>query len=44
MAADSIENYKQLIETAKTDLEAHLESIDGKLELMLGKAVADSDF
>ncbi|KAI9927469.1 hypothetical protein ASPWEDRAFT_44821 [Aspergillus wentii DTO 134E9] len=41
--AESLEGYKDLIETAKADLEAHLENIDGKLELVLGKTVANSD-
>lgn len=41
--AESLENYKDLIETAKADLEAHLESIDGKIECILGQTVAESN-
>ncbi|KAL4744512.1 hypothetical protein BDW72DRAFT_188353 [Aspergillus terricola var. indicus] len=43
LTAETIENYENLIEDAKTDLEAHLEAIDEKLELVLGKAVPGSD-
>ncbi|KNG86556.1 hypothetical protein ANOM_004895 [Aspergillus nomiae NRRL 13137] len=42
---EAIESYKVLIETAKLDLESHLESIDGKLEVIFGQTVTafDSD-
>ncbi|KAL4805424.1 hypothetical protein BDV18DRAFT_140845 [Aspergillus unguis] len=43
VTAESLEKYESLIETAKVDLEAHLEAIDDKLKLLLGKAVPDSD-
>ncbi|KAL3478560.1 hypothetical protein BJX99DRAFT_224314 [Aspergillus californicus] len=43
ITAESLENYESLIETAKADLEAHLDAIDDKLELILGKAVPGSD-
>ena len=43
ITAESLETYKDLIETAKGDLEAHLENIDGKLERILGHTVAESD-
>ncbi|KAL4866008.1 hypothetical protein BDV12DRAFT_140006 [Aspergillus spectabilis] len=43
VTAESLENYEDLIETAKADLEAHLEAIDEKLALILDKAVPGSD-
>ncbi|KAL3488200.1 hypothetical protein BJX62DRAFT_212449 [Aspergillus germanicus] len=43
ITAETLENYEDLIETAKVDLEAHLEAIDEKLELLLRKAVPGSD-
>ncbi|KAL2839207.1 hypothetical protein BJY01DRAFT_29058 [Aspergillus pseudoustus] len=42
VTAEALENYESLIETAKADLEAHLEAIDEKLELILGKAAPGS--
>lgn len=41
--AESLEHYKELIETAKADLDAHLESIDDKLEAIVRQNVADSN-
>ncbi|PIG88198.1 hypothetical protein AARAC_010708 [Aspergillus arachidicola] len=41
--AEAIEGYKDLIETAKADLEAHLEAIDDKLQLIVGQTVAAED-
>ncbi|KAL4781665.1 hypothetical protein BJX76DRAFT_10180 [Aspergillus varians] len=43
ITAESLENYEDLIETAKTDLEAHLESIDDKLALIIDKTAPGSD-
>ncbi|KAL4943092.1 hypothetical protein BDV06DRAFT_190804 [Aspergillus oleicola] len=43
VTAETLENYEDLIETAKVDLEAHLEAIDGKLERILSKASSGSD-
>ncbi|KAL4816631.1 hypothetical protein BDW67DRAFT_41055 [Aspergillus spinulosporus] len=43
ITAETLENYESLIETARLDLEAHLEAIDEKLELVLGKAAPESD-
>ncbi|KAL4879546.1 hypothetical protein BJY04DRAFT_193701, partial [Aspergillus karnatakaensis] len=43
ITAETLENYEVLIETAKIDLETHLEAIDEKLELILGKAMPGSD-
>ena len=40
---ENLENYEDLVETAKSDLEAHLESIDEKLEILLGQNLPDSD-
>jgi hypothetical protein len=39
---ESLEDYKNLIADAKDDLEARLESIDEKLECIVGKSVAQS--
>lgn len=41
--AKSIEGYKDLLETTKADLEAHLENIDGKLEHIVAQTAAVSD-
>ncbi|KAL4893405.1 hypothetical protein BDV59DRAFT_193222 [Aspergillus ambiguus] len=41
--AESLESYQGLIETAKAELEVHLEVIDGKLEAMLGGNMPKSD-
>ncbi|KAE8381497.1 hypothetical protein BDV26DRAFT_278708 [Aspergillus bertholletiae] len=41
--AEAVESYKALIETAKSDLESHLESIDEKLERIFGQTVTASD-
>jgi hypothetical protein len=41
--AESLESYKVLIDTAKADLDAHLESIDEKLEAIVRQNVADSN-
>ena len=38
-----MKNYKTLIQTATDDLEAHLESIDEKLESLFTRTVTDSD-
>ncbi|PLB49664.1 hypothetical protein P170DRAFT_456251 [Aspergillus steynii IBT 23096] len=43
ITAESLRDYEDLIVTAKADLEAHLETIDGKLELIFQKTVAGSD-
>lgn len=43
VAAGSLEIYGYLIKTAKVDLEAHLESIYKKLELIAGQTLPDSD-
>ena len=43
VTAESLENYKDLIKTATADLEAHLESIDGKLEIIFEQTVTESD-
>ncbi|GAD99934.1 conserved hypothetical protein [Paecilomyces variotii No. 5] len=43
LTAESLETHKDLIETAKSDLEAHLESIDGKIELIFAQTAANSD-
>jgi hypothetical protein len=42
IAADSLENYKELIETTTDDLEIHLESIDEKLENIIAKNTHNS--
>jgi Fungal N-terminal domain of STAND proteins len=42
VTAEGLENYRDLIQTATDDLEAHLESIDEKLETIIGKSVKDS--
>ena len=43
VTAESLENYEDLVETAKADLEAHLESINEKLESLLGQALPGPD-
>ncbi|TQB67497.1 hypothetical protein MPDQ_005479, partial [Monascus purpureus] len=43
LTAESLEVHKDLIETAKSDLEAHLESIDGKIELLFAQTAANTD-
>ncbi|KAJ0421473.1 hypothetical protein BJY00DRAFT_109180 [Aspergillus carlsbadensis] len=43
VTAETLENYEILIETAKVDLEAHLEAIDEKLERILVQAMPGSD-
>ncbi|KAJ5757723.1 uncharacterized protein N7511_006417 [Penicillium nucicola] len=43
IAADSLENYKEMIETTTDDLETHLESIDEKLENIIAKNTRDSN-
>lgn len=43
VTAESLEGYKDLIETATADLEAHLESIDGKLAIIFEQTVTESD-
>ncbi|CAG8910134.1 unnamed protein product [Penicillium egyptiacum] len=42
IAADSLESYKEMIETTTDDLETHLESIDEKLENIIAKNTQDS--
>ena len=43
VTAESLESYKDLIKTATADLEAHLESIDEKLETIFEQTVIESD-
>ena len=43
VTAEQLEAYQGLIETTKAELEVHLEVIDGKLEALLGKDMANSD-
>lgn len=43
ITAENIEHYECLVETAKADLESHLESIDEKLELILERTLSESD-
>ncbi|KAJ5884870.1 hypothetical protein N7495_009380 [Penicillium taxi] len=38
IAVDSIESYKEMIETTTDDLQAHLESIDEKLERVIARS------
>ena len=42
VTAESIEGYKALIKTATDDLQAHLESIDEKLEVVFRQTVTES--
>jgi hypothetical protein len=41
--AESLESHKYLIKNVRDDLEAHLQSIDDKVETIVGRAVAESD-
>ena len=41
--AESLEVYNNLLNTAKADLEDRLESIDGKLQLIIGENVTESE-
>ena len=43
ISAESIEGYKQLLNTAQAGLEERLESIDEKLDMMLPQAVSGSE-
>lgn len=43
VTAEILENHKTLIETAKDDLETHLESIDEKLQEIIGRTVTESE-
>lgn len=43
ITSENLELYEDLVESAKADLEAHLENIDEKLELLLGQALPASD-
>jgi Fungal N-terminal domain of STAND proteins len=43
VTAESLEIYKDLIKTATADLEAHLENIDEKLEIIFEQTVTESD-
>ena len=43
VTAESLESYKDLIKTATADLEAHLENIDEKLEIIFEQTVTESD-
>lgn len=42
VTAESLGNYRNLIDTAKADLEDHLENMDSKLEVILENTVARS--
>ncbi|KAF7712894.1 Uncharacterized protein PECH_002548 [Penicillium ucsense] len=42
ITADSLESYKEMIETTTGDLEAHLETIDEKLEMIIAHNANDS--
>jgi len=42
VTAESLEGYKDLIKTATDDLQAHLESVDEKLETIFRQTVAES--
>ena len=42
VTVESLRSYEELIETATDDLQARLESIDEKLEVILGQTVAES--
>jgi hypothetical protein len=41
--AESLQDYKNLIKTATEDLEAHLKSIDEKLEAIFARSAADAE-
>jgi Fungal N-terminal domain of STAND proteins len=43
LTAESLESYRDLIETATADLEAHLENIDEKLRIIFEQTVTESD-
>ncbi|KAJ5201233.1 hypothetical protein N7449_006036 [Penicillium cf. viridicatum] len=43
IAADSLESYKEMIETTTDDLETHLEGIDEKLENLIAKNTQNSN-
>ncbi|PKY00323.1 hypothetical protein P168DRAFT_76702 [Aspergillus campestris IBT 28561] len=43
ITSENLGLYEDLVESAKADLEAHLENIDGKLERILGQALPASD-
>lgn len=43
VTAESVKIYRDLIKTATDDLDAHLQSIDEKLETVFGHTVAESD-
>ncbi|KAG8168664.1 hypothetical protein KVR01_001413 [Diaporthe batatas] len=43
ITAESIENYQAMIKTATDDLEARLESIDGKLATIFERTVTETD-
>jgi hypothetical protein len=43
VTAENLESYKDLIKTATDDLQAHLESIDEKLEITFGQTATESD-
>ncbi|GMG13314.1 unnamed protein product [Aspergillus oryzae] len=43
ITAEAIESYKDIIETAKADLESHLETIDDKLQRIVGQTVTAED-
>lgn len=43
IAADSLESYKEMIETTTDDLETHLEGIDEKLENLIAKNTQSSN-
>lgn len=43
VTAEAIESYKYIIETAKADLESHLETIHDKLQRIVGQTVTAED-
>ena len=43
VSAEGLERYRDLIKTATDDLEAHLQSVDEKLEDIFGHTVTESD-
>lgn len=42
LTAETVENYKELIKTATDDLQARVESIDEKLEAVVGRTVTET--
>ncbi|RMZ85804.1 hypothetical protein DV737_g387, partial [Chaetothyriales sp. CBS 132003] len=42
ITAESLEGFKELVETASDDLQAHLEAINEKLDMVLKRAVPES--